>query len=151
MSPEAKTYRAIFEGLVKDVGGVEPAAAILHARCGSSNKGTVSKMCNGHLAVSVEAMTALEDAARRFPCTDLLADRRDRVEADPKDIMQLAANAALEHGQAQEAIISSFSEKSSDPSKMTDRERSRSIKEARESLVAAEELVEALENGQRNG
>lgn len=141
----SKIYRMFFDSLADEMGGVEGAAAVLAERVGNGHKGTVSKMRNGKMAVTCEAIFAMEDAAKRYPCTEFLADRIDRATLKPQDIMQLVASTSKEHGESISAVISSFSETSEDPNQFTEDELAAAIKEAREAESAARKLRILLE------
>ncbi len=99
-------FRGIFQGLVRQVGGVEAAAAIIGARaCGAGHKGTVSKMCSGSIGVTVEAAAALEEAAGCYPVTEYLTARRGDGIAAGGSFSDLAAQTALAAGVTHSALV----------------------------------------------
>ena len=144
--PDA-TSRAIFRGLVERIGGVDAAAATIEARLGACSKGTVSKMCGGQIGVTVEAMRALEDGIGSFPLTTHLFERIGRVGTVDHCLRTLAAQSALESGEAHAAIFRALSHLSEDPETLTPKERATCIKEAREAAEVWASIVQILERG----
>ena len=144
MNGESNVFRVKFKGLVKEIGGVHPAAAILEEAYGVGHPGTVSKMCNGPMAVTVEAMYALENALLRYPLTEYLADRIGRRDSSSSDTMSLVAAVARESGEAVESVLSAYSSASVDPENMTDKERAHALKEVGEAVAAYSKLHEKI-------
>lgn len=110
MTCNSNFIRATFESLVAEFGGVEAAAAVLAGRCGSGNKGTISKMIKGSIAVTVEAASAMEDACQRYPITEYLADRLGQKKSGSPNIMQLVASASRKHGDSVSAVVDAFTD-----------------------------------------
>jgi len=96
--------RGMFQGLVLRIGGVDAAAAVIAAKVGVGHKGTVSKMCNGDLAVSISAAAALEEALREYPITEYLAARRGDAVAGGS-IADLAGQSMVSAGAAHAALM----------------------------------------------
>jgi len=113
---------AMFDGLVRRIGGVDAAAAVLEARFGVCSKGTVSKMCSGQMAVTLDAATALEDALGVFPITRRLWDRM-AGELRRGDLRDLGAQSIQASGAAHSALMAAFSAGSLDPDNLTPDER----------------------------
>ena len=116
----------MFRGLVKQAGGVEAAAAILEQAWGAASKGTVSKMCAGQAALTLDAVVALEEALGVYPISTRLFER---VSAGPGassgDLRSMAAILARDSGSAVSELVMAFSQASADPERLTEEERAR--------------------------
>lgn len=140
----------IFEGLVKRFGGVEAVASLLEARYGAGSKGTVSKMCAGQLAVTVDAAIAVEDALQCYPITDRLSDRPESSSRFPVRVAtlpELAAESILETSEAVGVILKAFSPSSADPTCLTDEERGSALKELGEARAVLDQMIKTIEAG----
>lgn len=137
--------RGIFDGLVRRAGGVEAVASVIEARYGRGCKGTVSKMCSGHLAVTVEAAVAVEDFVGAFPLTNRMFERTGREGVRAGCLRALAAKSTVASGQAHSALIRAFSHLSEDPSRLTPAERADVIAEVRAARQVLTDIIEAAE------
>lgn len=140
----------LFEGLVQRFGGVEAVAALLEARYGAASKGTVSKMCAGHLAVTIDAAVAVEDALISYPITKRQASRingAEQVEANQTSLPDLAALAGLETAEALAVILRGFGPNSADPSRLTKVERASALKELTEARDVFDRMIDLVEGG----
>jgi len=137
--------RAIFDGLVRRAGGVDAVAAILEARYGSSSKGTVSKMCSGQLAVSIDAAIAIEDAVGAFPLTNRMFERTGREGVRRGNLKELAALSTMATGMAHASLIRAFSHLSEDPDHLTDTERAEVIADMRAARQVMTDIINAAE------
>lgn len=121
-------------------GCLDAAAETINARTGGSvNKGTLSKRLAGHAGWPVEEVWALEDAADRFPVSNLRARQlSDVAPTNGAPLPLLAASAAKESGEAIAAIIQAqASEKCG--------EHARAIAEIDEAIVALRAARSRLE------
>ncbi len=102
----------LFASLVVRAGGPEVVGALLAARYGVGNTSTVSRMCSGHIGVTVDAVVAVEDDRRAYPVTEYLAARR--AVAVPRKgapcIRDMAARSVLAAGEAHAALIRAFAD-----------------------------------------
>lgn len=105
-----RAITGIFQGLVRQIGGVDAAAAVIEAHCGMGHKGTVSKMCAGQLGVTISAATALENALGQYPLTEFLSQRRVDGLAAPASLSSIAAQSALLSGQMQSSLMLALSD-----------------------------------------
>lgn len=144
-------FRALFEALVHRVGGVEAAAAVLDARYGKGCKGTISKMCNGTIGVTLDAAAALEDATQTYPITNRLYERKSEREALADCLRSLAAETSLATGQTTAAVLNAFSPSSPDPFGLTDEEKAEVVSSARMQRNLLDRLIEAAEQAGGNG
>ncbi|QDC11261.1 hypothetical protein FHY55_19380 [Oceanicola sp. D3] len=142
----SEASRAIFRGLVERIGGVDAAAATIEARLGACSKGTVSKMCAGHIGVTVEAMRALEDGLGAFPLTTHLFERVGRIGVTTGCLHTLAAQSSIEAGEVHAAIIRAFSHASADPNDLTPTERAEVMKELREAIDVMQQMLTIVES-----
>ena len=140
--------RAIFDGLVRRAGGVDAVAAILEARYGSSSKGTVSKMCSGQLAVSVDAAMAVEDALGAFPLTNRMFERTGREGVRRGCLKELAAMSTIATGQAHASLIRAYSQVSEDPDRLTTKERAEVIADMRAARQVITDIIDAAEGAE---
>lgn len=91
----ASISRSLFNALVTRGGGVDAAAAVLTAVAGHEvNKSTISRMCNGSINVTPEALIALEEHCGFFPFSEYIAGRLS-ASADAKPVMMAALSAAI--------------------------------------------------------
>ena len=134
--------RGIFDGLVRRAGGVEAVAAVLEARYGTGCKGTISKMCTGHLSVTLDAACAVEDFVGAFPLTNRMYERVARDSAPQECLKELAAQSTVASGEAHAALIRAFSHLSDDPTCLTADERASVIADVR----AARHILTAIIN-----
>lgn len=137
--------RGIFDGLVRRAGGVEAVAAVLEARYGVGSKGTVSKMCSGHLGVTVDAAVAVEDFVGSFPITNRMFERTDREDVRVGCLQALAAKSAIASGQAHAAVIRAFSHLSDEPGNLTPKERAEVIAEMRAARQIITDIIDVAE------
>jgi hypothetical protein len=140
--------RGIFDGLVRRAGGVDAVAAVLEARYGVGNKGTVSKMCSGVIGVTVDAAVALEDFVGAFPITNRLFERTGREGVRSGCLKDLAAQSTIASGQAHAALIRAFSSLSADPENLTPKERAEVIAEMRAARQVLTDIINAAEAAQ---
>lgn len=97
--------RAFMAGLVERAGGVDAAAALIGARNGAEvSKGSISKRLTGHLDWPLVEIMALEDAVGD-PCVRRWLARSLREIAEGQSLMQAAAEAVREHGEAVSAVM----------------------------------------------
>ncbi|MGO4917674.1 hypothetical protein [Pseudogemmobacter sp. W21_MBD1_M6] len=137
--------RGIFDGLVRRAGGVEVVASVLEARYGTGCKGTISKMCAGHLGVTVDAVVALEDFLGVFPITGRMFERTGREGVRHGSLHELAAQSTIASGQAHAALIRAFSHLSDYPAGLTDRERADVISSMRAARQIITDIIETAE------
>ncbi len=135
----------IFDGLVRRAGGVEAVAAVLEARYGKGCKGTVSKMCSGHIGVTIDAAEALEDFVGAFPLTNRLFERTGREGVRVGCLKELAAQSSIATGRAHSALIRAFSYKSPGGERITAEERAEVIAEMRAARQVLTDIIEAAE------
>jgi hypothetical protein len=137
--------RAIFDGLVRRLGGVEAAASVLEARYGGGWKGTISKICNGQLSVNMDAAEAIEDAVGAFPLTNRMFERTGREGVRRGCLKDLAALSTVASGQAHAALIRAHSPMSDGAEDMTAEERAEVIAEMRAARQALTDIIDAAE------
>jgi hypothetical protein len=111
--------RGMFQGLVDRAGGVDAAAAVIAAKVGCGHKGTVSKMCSGDLAVSIEAAAALEEVIGAYPITEYLAARRGGGAVAGGSIADLAGQSMVSAGAAHSALMRALGDGSAGGSAIT--------------------------------
>ena len=100
----------MFAALVARAGGVDAVAAVLEARFGTGHKGTVSKMCAGHIGVTVDAVAAVEDFVGDAPVTRRMFERLGSVACARGDLAALATQACMAAGVAQAAMIGALAD-----------------------------------------
>ncbi|VDC28242.1 hypothetical protein [Pseudogemmobacter humi] len=128
--------RALMQGLVDKVGGVDAAAALIGARLGTEvSKGSISKRNSGQLSWPLDEIMALEDAAGD-PCVRRWLARSLPEIAQGHNLMQAAAEAVRESGEAVSAAMDYASGRGC---------RSTARKEAQEALTAVKGLASLLE------
>lgn len=137
--------RAIFDNLVRRLGGVDAAAAVLESRYGSGWKGTISKMCSGAIGVSMDAAEAIEDAVGAFPLTNRLFERTGREGVRRGCFKDLAALSTMASGEAHSALIRAFSHMSEDPDRLTAAERAEVIAHFRHARQVLTDIINAAE------
>lgn len=97
--------RAFMAGLVERAGGVDAAAALIGARLGAEvSKGSISKRLAGHLDWPLVEIMALEDAVGD-PCVRRWLARSLPEISEGQSLMQAAAEAVREHGEAVSAVM----------------------------------------------
>lgn len=110
--------RGMFTALVRDAGGVDAAAAVLNI-----GKGTVSKMCAGHIGVTIESTLQLEDFVGRWPLTSWLAGRQRATSKGTRDLQSKAADFMLATGAASAALVGAMCPSSPGGTRITEKER----------------------------
>lgn len=135
----------MFDALVRRVGGVDAAAAVLEARYGTGHKGTVSKMCSGAIGVTVDAVVALEDCLGAFPMTTMLFERIGREGIRSGDLKDLAARSTVASGQAHAVLIRAFSHLSDGGERITDSERAEVVAEMRAAREVFDQIIASAE------
>lgn len=138
--------RGIFDGLVRRAGGVEAVAAVLEARYGTGCKGTISKMCSGHLGVTVDAVVAVEDFVGAFTMTNRMYERAGRESIQAKCLQALAAQSTVASGQAHAALIRAYSHLSDDPDRLTENERAEVIAAMRAARQVMTDIIDTAES-----
>lgn len=141
----SKLLAAFFDALVTEIGGVDAAAAVMQARKGAFSKGTISKMTSGQMAVSCEALIALEDAAQLFPFTQHAFDRIGHRTAATGDLKQLAARKTAAGADAISALFQAYSVNSVDPTRLTAEEGADLMAKLRAARQIAKLMIEAVE------
>ena len=145
-----KLFQTMYAGLVKCCGGADAVAALMEIETGVGHKGTISKMCNGVSAVTVEAMMIAQRGSGLNTFTNYLADIVDGDNVTAKDMTTLSAEAAKESGEAQYAITMPFSALSKDPTKFTPEEIAIAIIETQQARDTFNELYVKLKGMQRD-
>lgn len=136
----------IFRGMVDRVGGVDAAAAILEEAYGVASKGTVSKMCSGHAAITLAAVRALEDALGSYPITIRMFERIGKAPGQGNcDLRAMAARLSRGSGETVSSLVLAFSDVSPDPSQLTDEERAEVNAQARELMAVCEAVINETE------
>lgn len=102
--------RGLFEAAVHRAGGMDAAAAVLEARWGMGNKSTISRMCAGHIGVTVDAVVAIEDFNKHYPITRRLADRLTAAATASSTMRELGAQSAAAAGAAHAALIEALAD-----------------------------------------
>lgn len=138
------TYSRMFAGMVKRLGGVEAAAAVIEAHTGACSKGTVSKQCSGQASVSVDSMVAIEDALRSFPFTNHLFERVGAGGVTGQPLQTLASAASIECGEALGALIRGFGAHSPEGSDLSAEERAEIVVEVTEARDALNAILAEL-------
>lgn len=139
---------AIFHGMVQRLGGVEAATAVMSARYGCASKGTVSKMCSGGAAVTIEAARAIEEALGEYPLTRWMHDRTKDAGPGGAGLKALLADSSLATGAAHAALIRALSPDSPAGEALSDAERAgvlASMRQARDGLSEMIDVLEAME------
>ncbi|WP_420415902.1 hypothetical protein [Marinovum algicola] len=136
---------AMFDGLVKRAGGVEAVAAVLEARTGVNNPSTVSKMCRGHIGVTVSAMEAVEDALKSYPMTRRLYERTASAVGMAADLRALLADSALATGTAHAALIRALSPDSPGGEDLSVAERAEVLSSMRHARDVLNDMIDAAE------
>ena len=139
--------QVMFRGLVKQLGGVEAAAAVIEQAWGAASKGTVSKMCAGHGEITVSAVVALEEALGIYPITTRLFERIGGDLSDSTDLRAMTARLAQDSGSAVSELIMGFSGASTDPDALTEEESARVNVQARRLREACDAVIKATERG----
>lgn len=128
--------RAFMAGLVDRAGGVDAAAALIGARLGADvSKGSISKRLSGALDWPLVEIMALEDAVGDRCVRRWLARSLPEI-SEGQSLMQAAAMAVREHGEAISAVMD-FASGGGD--------RARARKELAESVTALTRLAAAME------
>lgn len=99
---DSPATRAIFAQLINYVGGVQAAAAMLEC-----SPGTLSKQTSGQMSLVLSHVARLEDAAQRWPITDLMVSRRGATQAEA-DFYATAMAAMKETGDVGPAILAAL-------------------------------------------
>lgn len=120
--------RALFAALVERAGGVDVVALLMEARWGTGHKGTVSKMCAGHIGVTVDAVIVVEDALQVTTITDRMAARRGGATEGPvfrhaAGMGDLAADSAEAAGALQAVLTRALDARSPGGAALTPDER----------------------------
>lgn len=130
--------RAFMAGLVERAGGVDASAALIGARLGTEvSKGSISKRLAGHLDWPLVEIMALEDAVGD-PCVRRWLARSLPEISDGQNLMQAAAEAVREHGEAVSAVMDFASGRGS---------RAKARKEVSEAVTASNRLAALMEDG----
>lgn len=137
--------RAMFRGLVSQLGGVEAAAAVIEQAYGVASKGTVSKMCSGQAEITLAACRAIEDALGVYPITTRMFERIGIEFSTGTDLRAMAARLAQNSGCTVSELIMGFSGASADPERLTDDERARVNVQARQLRADCEAVIAATE------
>jgi len=132
-------YTRMFDALVRRIGGVDAAAAVIEARTGSMTKSTVSKMARGQMCVTLEAVDALEDALGSHPVTRMRFERIGEASGHSEPLAGLIASACRESGEAMAALVGRD---------LSERERSEALAEVAEAMDAFAALKSRLEADQ---
>ncbi|RVV99720.1 hypothetical protein EKE94_03305 [Mesobaculum littorinae] len=128
---EGAAVRALYGQLVKDFGGPVAVGAFL-----GISQGTVSKQTKGEATIGCEHYGPLEDELERFPITDLMDGRRDRMSGQ-SDVQRLAMIALKETGDLGPAVLDYIA--TGDPTKLR--------KEGPEAGSALDQLMQAIIDG----
>ncbi|PYE81306.1 hypothetical protein [Pseudoroseicyclus aestuarii] len=132
----------LFEQLVERMGGPTRQggqgvlANLLEARTGKADmRGTVSKMCSGHLEISYEAILVAENFTGSYPISTRRGEeivRRGRQSAlSSADIPELAATCAIRAGAAQAELFRALSDISDGGAALTPNEAAAVVAEMR--------------------
>ncbi|NBE05953.1 hypothetical protein [Paragemmobacter ruber] len=105
-----RVIRGMFDALVRRAGGVDAVAAVLEAATGVGHKGTVSKMCAGHIGITLEAVIAVEDFVGDAPITRRMAERLGAERLCAIGLFELATRSAVSAGAAQAALFEAFAD-----------------------------------------
>jgi hypothetical protein len=122
-------------------GCLDAAAETINARLGASvSKGTLSKMMAGQLHWPAVYIWALEDAAGRYPVSNIRAhDRTARAPAPAESLQTLTARAAKEAGEAVAVAIPLC--ETATPAQLA--AALQEVREAREAMAALSATLEA--------
>lgn len=130
--------RAVMAGLVERAGGVDASAALIGARLGTQvSKGSISKRLAGHLSWPLDEIMALEEAVGDLCVRRWLTTTVPEI-AEGQNLMQAAAEAVREHGEAVSAVMDFASGRGS---------RAKARKEVSESVIASNRLAALMEDG----
>lgn len=136
----------LFRSLVARAGGVDAAAAAVEARWGCGHKGTISKMITGQLAVTVEAIVALEDFTGGHPVTDWMAARSLSAGAAAMPALaETAAEVAVASGGAHAAIVRALAASGPGGAAVTAAERADILARWREVRTFADQIIAVTE------
>lgn len=120
----------LFRLLVQRAGGVDAVAAAMEAAGLPGHKGTVSKMCAGHLGVSVDAAMVVQSYVGVSPITaHMQAVGRDLVAGE--SICDLAEQSTLAAGEAHASLVRALSHRGDGGCAVTKAEASDIIVKAR--------------------
>lgn len=139
------SVRAVMVALVDGFGCLDAVAETLAARWGAGvSKGTLSKKMGGQLDWTLADVIAIEDAARNYPVTRLLARRLARAEASPVagNLVSGGAGIAKEAGEAVSAVLTLSALASAGEGA-----RAEALREVRELIMAARAVERRLEFG----
>lgn len=140
-------FRLMLRGLVDRAGGFDAAAAVIAAATGAFSKGTLSKMCTGQAAVTLDALVALENALGVYPLTARLFERIGAEPREAGDLRALTGRLAADAGSAVSDLVNAFSAVSVDPERLTEDERAQVIVDLRRLRADCEAGLAALEDG----
>ncbi|TNF19164.1 MAG: hypothetical protein EP318_15525 [Rhodobacteraceae bacterium] len=137
---------AIFSGMVRRLGGVEAATAVLAAHTGAASKGTVSKMCTAGACVTIEAARAIEDALGEYPLTRWMHDRTERAApTSGAGLKALLADSSLANGAAHAALIRALSPDSPSGENLSQGERAEVLSSMRHARDVLDGLIAEAE------
>lgn len=132
----------MFRALVARAGGVEAVASVLGARFGCGHKGTVSKMMSNQLAVTVDAVVALEDFVGAAPITLRMFERLGDRAVSPVSLRELGAGSMIAAGAAHAAMMSALADGVVTPREAADvASQMRALREVVDQIVAAAEAA----------
>ncbi len=140
-----RIFRMMLRGLVDRVGGFDAAQAVIEAASGPFSKGTLSKMCSGQAAVTLEAMIALENASGVYPLTRRLFERIGAGEGEGDDLRHLLAELARDSGAAVSELAMGLSPASPDAERLTEAERARVNVAARQLRADCDRVIAQTE------
>ena len=132
---DAAMIRALMEGLIREAGGMEAAAALISAALGREvGKGTISRRQSGQLEWPLIEILALERAIGSQSVRRWLA--QTLPEATSVDLLAEVAVSSREHGEAMSAVLDYAAGRG---------DRSRARKEITESLEVMRRMSARLE------
>lgn len=132
----------MFRALVARAGGVDAVALVLEARWGCGHKGTISKMCSGQLAVSVDAVWAVEDFVGAAPITLRMFERLADRSTSPVPLRELGAGSMIAAGAAHAAMMSALADGVVTPREAADvAGQMRALRDVVDQIVAAAEAA----------
>lgn len=102
--------KEMFRALVHRAGGVDATAAVLEARWGIGHAGTVSRMCNGSIGVTVDAVVAVEDVLNHAPISKRLFGRLASLTGRATTMRELGAQSAAAAGAAHASMIEALAD-----------------------------------------
>ncbi|AFA44893.1 hypothetical protein [Rhodobacter capsulatus] len=141
MSDLLRRIHETARALVQGHGCLDSVSALIEARFGRGpGKGTLSKRMSGELDWTLPDIIALEDAAGRYPVTDLLCRRRAGAVAGAVrvDLIAQAGAISKEHGEAMDAMMRAIGSQDAG-------DRARAAVEMREAIEAMTKALRALE------